>query len=87
MQVVGVFPTGSLVELNSGAVAIVIAQNDSRRLKPRVMLILDENKKRLPQFNTVDLLFDTHLKGAEDLWIVRCLEPGAYGIDPQELYI
>lgn len=87
MQVVGVFPTGSLVELNSGAVAIVIAQNDSRRLKPRVMLILDEKKKRLPQFNTVDLLFDTHLKGAEDLWIEKCLEPGAYGVDPQELYI
>ena len=87
MQVVGVFPTGSLVELNTGAVAIVIAQNDSRRLKPRVMLILDENKKRLPQFNTVDLLFDTHLKGAEDLWIEKCLEPDAYDVDPQELYI
>ena len=87
MQVVGVFPTGSLVELNSGAVAVVIAQNEARRLKPRVMLILDENKKRLPQFNTVDLLFDTHLKGAENLWIEKCLESGAYGIDPQELYI
>jgi HD-GYP domain-containing protein (c-di-GMP phosphodiesterase class II) len=87
MQVVGVFPTGSLVELNNGAVAVIIAQNEARRLKPRVMLILDENKKRLAQFNTLDLLFDTHLKGAENLWIERCLEPGAYGIDPQELYI
>ncbi|MHB8405374.1 MAG: HD-GYP domain-containing protein [Gammaproteobacteria bacterium] len=87
MQVVGVFPTGSLVELNTGAVAVVIAQNEARRLKPRVMLILDEKKKRLPQFNTVDLLFDSHLKGAENLWIEKCLESGAYGIDPQELYI
>ncbi len=87
MQVVGVFPTGSLVELNTGAVAVVIAQNEARRLKPRVMLILDEKKKRLPQFNTVDLLFDSHLKGAENLWIEKCLEAGTYGIDPQELYI
>ncbi len=87
MQVVGVFPTGSLVELNTGAVAVVIAQNEARRLKPRVMLILDEKKKRLPQFNTVDLLFDSHLKGAENLWIEKCLETGTYGIDPQELYI
>jgi len=87
MQVVGVFPTGSLVELNNGAVAIVIAQNDSRRLKPRIMLILDEKKKRLSQFNTIDLMFDTHLKGAEDLWIEKCLESGTYGVDPQELYI
>ncbi|MDE2234923.1 MAG: HD-GYP domain-containing protein [Gammaproteobacteria bacterium] len=87
MQVVGVFPTGSLVELNNGAVAIVIAQNESRRLKPRIMLILDEKKQRLPQFNTVDLHFDSHLKGAEDLWIEKCLEPGSYGINPQELYL
>ncbi|MGA9852874.1 MAG: HD-GYP domain-containing protein [Gammaproteobacteria bacterium] len=87
MQVVGVFPTGSLVELNTGAVAVVIAQNETRRLKPRVMLILDENKRRLPQFNTLDLLFDTHLKGVETLWIEKCLDPGAYGVDPQELYL
>jgi hypothetical protein len=65
----------------------VVAQNELRRLKPRVMLILDENKNRLAQFNTVDLLFDTHLKGTTDLWIEKCLEPGAYGINPQELYL
>ncbi|MGH8322077.1 MAG: HD-GYP domain-containing protein [Gammaproteobacteria bacterium] len=87
MQVVGVFPTGSLVELNNGAVAVVIAQNETRRLKPRIMMILDEKKNRLPQFNTVDLLFDMHLKGAEKLSIEKCLEPGAFGIDPQELYL
>ncbi|MHB8424177.1 MAG: HD-GYP domain-containing protein [Gammaproteobacteria bacterium] len=87
MQVVGVFPTGSLVELSNGAVAVVIAQNDARRLKPRIMIILDEKKKRLPHFQTVDLLFDTHLKGMDKLWIEKCLEPGAYGIDPQELYL
>lgn len=87
MQVVGVYPTGSLVEMNTGAVAIVIAQNESRRLKPRIMLILDEKKQRLPQFNTIDLLFDTHLKGVENMWIEKCLEPGAYGISPQELYL
>lgn len=87
MQVVGVFPTGSLVELNTGAVAVVIAQNEARRLKPKVMMILDEKKNRLAQFHSIDLLFDTHLKGTEQLWIEKCLEPGAYGLDPQELYL
>ena len=87
MQVVGVFPTGSLVELNTGAVAVVIAQNEARRLKPRIMLILDEHKRRLAQFNIVDLLFDTHLKGVGDLRIEKCLEPGAYAINPEELYL
>ncbi|MDE2272838.1 MAG: HD-GYP domain-containing protein [Gammaproteobacteria bacterium] len=87
MQVVGVFPTGSLVELNNGAVAVVLAQNDTRRLKPRVMLVLDENKQRLPQFTTLDLMFDSHLKDLDKLWIEKGLEPGAYGIDPEELYL
>ncbi|MGH8400234.1 MAG: HD-GYP domain-containing protein [Gammaproteobacteria bacterium] len=41
MQVVGVFPTGSLVELNSGAVGVVISQNEARRLRPKIMLVLD----------------------------------------------
>lgn len=87
MQVVGVFPTGSLVELNNGAVAVVLAQNDTRRLKPRIMLVLDEKKQRLPQFATLDLMFDSHLKGADKVWIEKGLEPGAYGIDPEELYL
>jgi hypothetical protein len=87
MQVVGVYPTGSLVELSSGAVGVVIAQNESRRLRPRVMLVLDERKKRLRHFEIVDLLNDNQWHNVEKLSVEKCLEPGAYGIDPQELYL
>ncbi|MGH8401548.1 MAG: HD-GYP domain-containing protein, partial [Gammaproteobacteria bacterium] len=87
MQVVGVFPTGSLVELNSGAVGVVISQNEARRLRPKIMVVLDERKKRLRHFEVVDLLNDNELQNVEKLWIDKCLEPGAHGIDPQELYI
>lgn len=87
MQVVGVYPTGSLVELSSGAVGVVIAQNESRRLRPRVMLVLDERKKRLRHFEVVDLLNDNQWHNVEKLSVEKCLEPGAYGIDPQELYL
>jgi len=87
MQVVGVFPTGSLVELNNGAVGVVIAQNETRRLRPRIMLLLDENKRRLPHFDTVDLLRDEPWYHTEQFWIEKHLPPGSYGIDPQELYL
>lgn len=87
MQVVGVFPTGSLVELNNGAVGVVIAQNETRRLRPRIMLILDHKKRRLAEFQVLDLLNDTSSRGSGKLWIERCLEPGSYGVDPQELYL
>lgn len=87
MQVVGVYPTGTLVELSSGAVGVVIAQNESRRLRPRVMLVLDERKKKLRHFEIVDLLNDNQWHNVEKLSIEKCLEPGAHGIDPQELYL
>jgi HD-GYP domain-containing protein (c-di-GMP phosphodiesterase class II) len=87
MQVVGVFPTGSLVELNTGSVGVVIAQNDIRRLRPRIMLLLGNTKQRLPDFKIVDLLHDPPWDNAKEFWIDKGLEPGAYGIDPQQLYL
>ncbi|HEX5340579.1 MAG TPA: HD-GYP domain-containing protein [Gammaproteobacteria bacterium] len=87
MQAVGAFPTGSLVELSSGAVGVVISQNETRRLRPKLMIVLDERKKRLRRFEIVDLLNDNQWQNVEKLWIDKCLEPGAYGIDPQELYL
>ncbi|HET7922971.1 MAG TPA: HD-GYP domain-containing protein [Gammaproteobacteria bacterium] len=87
MQAVGAFPTGSLVELSSGAVGVVIAQNEARRLRPKLMLVLDEHKKKLRHFEMLDLLNDNQWQNVEQLWIEKCLEPGAYGIDPQELYL
>jgi HD-GYP domain-containing protein (c-di-GMP phosphodiesterase class II) len=87
MQVVGVFPTGALVELNTGAVAVVIAQNEERRLRPRIMLLLDERKRRLPHFEIVDLLHDRPWEDAKRFWIDKHLQPGSYGIDPEKLYL
>jgi HD-GYP domain-containing protein (c-di-GMP phosphodiesterase class II) len=87
MQVVGAFPTGSLVELNTGAVGVVISQNESRRLRPRLMLILDERKRKLPRFETIDLLHDNVWSNTDKFWIDKHVDPSVYGIDPQTLYL
>ena len=85
MQAIGLFPTGSLVELNTGEVGIVAAQNASRRLKPKVMVILDAGKQRLKKFNVIDLTSpdppDTRV------WIAKELAPGAHGVDAEEFYL
>lgn len=83
IQAIGLYPAGSLVELNTGEVAVVIAQSRSRRLKPQVMFLLDNQKQPLEEFNTIDLFSDS----AKHLEITRSLEPGAYGINPDELYL
>lgn len=89
IQAVGVFPTGTLVELNTGEVGIIVGQNRYRRLRPELMLILDSKKKPKSEFTTIDLLTcDENTGKAEpSLWITRGLERGAYGIDPGEYFI
>lgn len=87
IQAVGVYPTGSLVELNTGTVGVVISQNENRRLRPRVMLVLDEKKRPLSRFETIDLLNDDAWSDINKFWIEKHLPADAYGIDPQALYL
>lgn len=89
IQAVGVFPTGTLVELNTGEVGVVTAQNRYRRLKPEVMLILDANKQVREDFAQIDLFScpanaDPAKPG---LWITTGLDQNAYGIDPAEYFL
>ena len=46
VQAIGVFPVGSLVELSSGEVAVVIAHNRVRRLEPRMLVLLKFRHKK-----------------------------------------
>ena len=85
IQCVGVFPVGSLVELNTGEVAVVVSQNRARRLKPRVMLVLDKNRQSFPSPVMLDLIYDPPVPGKDEAYrIVRGLQAGIYDHDPQK---
>jgi hypothetical protein len=86
MQCLSVYPTGSLVELSSGEVAIVMAQNHARRLRPRVMLLTTADKVQRENFIELDLMEQGDGDGPQRE-IVSTLEPGAHGLDPTELYL
>jgi hypothetical protein len=76
-----VFPTGTLVELNTGEVGVVTAQNPERRLRPKVNLILNEAKQPRGQPIIADLnAMDTDVCKLPKVWIKRELPPGAFGI-------
>jgi len=88
IQCIGMFPTGSLVELSTGEIGIVISQNKLRRLRPVIMVILDAKKKPLQKFKRVDLRDEVEdADGNLSLWIRWGLEPGAYGVDPSDYYL
>jgi HD-GYP domain-containing protein (c-di-GMP phosphodiesterase class II) len=85
IQVIGIYPVGSLVELSDATVGVVIAQNDYYRLRPLVMILLDENKQLLNEFHNVDLRNDLDDQEISGLTIAKGLPPGAYDLD-QSLY-
>ncbi len=84
IQCVGVFPVGSLVELNSGEVAVVVSQNRARRLKPRVMLVLDKDRQSYPSPVMLDLILDPATPAGEPYRIMRGLQAGIYEHDPEK---
>ncbi|RLA57997.1 MAG: HD-GYP domain-containing protein [Gammaproteobacteria bacterium] len=81
IQAVGIYPAGTLVELSSGEVAVVVAEYRTRRLRPQVMVLLDANKQAMADIKTIDLLHQKETAGGEPLDIISSLEPDAYGID------
>ena len=81
IQAIGIYPAGTLVELSTGHVAIVVAASRSRRLRPELMLILDRDKEPLDKIEMVDLYEVTQTEDGRPLDIVNSLEPNAYGID------
>jgi hypothetical protein len=88
VQAMGMFPTGSVVELNTGEIGIVVEQNRVRRLRPKIMILLDPDKKPLAHFKTADLRQCPSDQGDPSAcWIVRGHEPGAFGIDPKNYFI
>jgi putative nucleotidyltransferase with HDIG domain len=81
IQAVGIYPAGTLVELSSGEVAVVMAEYRTRRLRPRVMVLLDREKQPVADIKTIDLR-EVNVNGdGTPLEIINSLEPHAYGID------
>ncbi len=81
IQAVGIYPAGTLVELSSGEVAVVIAEYRTRRLRPKLMVLLDCEKQPLLSVKMIDLLQQKETEDGAPLEIVSSLEPEAYGID------
>lgn len=84
---VGVFPVGSLIELSSGEVAIVVEHSKVRRLKPRVLIVTGPDKTPTTFPTMVDLLYDPKMGGEAPPFIKRGLAPGAYGLNLHDFYL
>ena len=82
-QCVGLYPIGTLLELNNGEVGVVIEQNRVQRSRPRLLMLLDAQKKKTHDYRIVDLResrYQTHK-------VLRALPQDAFGLDRQAYYL
>lgn len=85
VRCLGVYPVGTLIELNTGEVGLVMSQNPSQRLRPRVMVLTNPGKQLRAHFIPVNLM-DTEAQPAlAKVHIARSLPLGSYGLDPTTL--
>lgn len=86
IRAVGIYPAGTLVELSDGSVAVVVAEYRAHRLRPTVLQVLDQKKRRLdkPQLLKLQAATSGWLRRPMPT-IKRALEPGAFGVDLQSL--
>jgi putative nucleotidyltransferase with HDIG domain len=84
IQCMGIFPIGSIVELSTGSIGVVITANRARRLRPRVALILSPEKTPYTPASILDLMTVTHDANGKPIEIRNMLPPGTFGINPTD---
>jgi len=101
IQSIGLYPTGTMVELTSGDIGVIFEQNKGFRLQPYVALVTDKKSiahESIAQ-NTIlidlkdeqearKVLFENGSRKARvvsKLAIARDLKPGAYSIDLEDI--
>ncbi len=85
IQALSTYPTGSLVELSSGEVGVVISQNPGLRLRPNVVLLLDLDKKPYASNPVVSLVDYTDRDLNNQINIKKALVDGEYGLKIEAL--
>ena len=80
IRMVGIFPPGEIVELTNGEVAIITACSPDHKLKPRLLMVLDSDKK-LCKPKVIDLARNPADQNGLPYRVGEVHPTGAFGID------
>lgn len=85
VESLGIYPPGNIVEMNNSEVAVILESNDIKKLKPKINMLLDEEKHKV-QPRLVDLAkIDLDASG-QGYSIKRMARPEEFDIDLNEIY-
>ncbi len=86
VHAIGIFPVGSLIELSSGEIAIVLEHNRIRRLEPKILILTATDKAILQKPVILDLMTQNKSKVDSTVKILRGVADGAYGLACRDVY-
>jgi HD-GYP domain-containing protein (c-di-GMP phosphodiesterase class II) len=87
IQAIGIFPVGTLVELSTGELAVVLEQSRPRRLKPKVLVVSAPDKTPLETPFVLDLLHGEGASADRLPYIRQGLPTASFAVDPTEYYL
>jgi len=77
IHVMGMYPVGTVVQLSTGEMALVLEKNVSNRLQPRIAIITDKLAKPVAEPRVIDLSD----KADNGLAIVGSVDPARFKLD------
>lgn len=87
VQSIGIFPVGSLIELSTGEIAIIVQHNRIRRMEPKVLVVTSKAKSILDCPWDLDVLMHNQNATNSEIRILKGVADGAYGINFRKYYL
>ena len=85
IECLGIYPPGNMLEMTNGEVAVVLEIDPRHRLKPKIVILLDEDKQpKIPQL--VDLAHMSLDKSGRPYQIKKMIRADEYKIDLEGFY-
>lgn len=82
IQVIGIYPVGTMVRLNTGDVGFVIKQNKTWRMKPVIMVVMNKYREKLETPIHIDLMNQS--KNKKEIMIHSDLPMDAFGLKVED---
>jgi len=82
---IGIYPVGSIVELNSKEIAIIVEQNTQNQLLPKVLILRDINREPVNVFKLVNLYEINQNDSNVTPKIINTYPLGTFGINVSEV--
>jgi len=84
IQFVGIYPLGSVVELRTGQIGIVISTSPDARLFPKIMLVLDAHREPVEPPKMINLDLFREKLDTNDFEVKRLVDGELHGIDVRQ---